>query len=138
MFISNSEDETSEFGRNLAGKLKEKDVVCIYGDLGAGKTCLVKGIVDGLGITREYVRSPTFAIVNRYSGKTPVNHLDFYRVETSREIEDLGIEEFVGREGITLIEWPEKVIKYLPERRWEVRIDFLSDNKRSLVASFLE
>lgn len=137
MFVSNSEEETRKFGRNLAKRLKEKDVVCIYGELGAGKTCLVKGIVDGLGLTTEYVRSPTFAIINKYNGKSPVYHLDFYRIESASEIEELGIDEFSGKEGITLIEWPEKIVKYLPETRWEIKIDVLSENKRSFNVSFL-
>lgn len=137
MFVSNSEEETRKFGRNLAKQLKEKDVVCIYGELGAGKTCLVKGIVDGLGLTTEYVRSPTFAIINKYNGKSPVYHLDFYRIESASEIEELGIDEFSGKEGITLIEWPEKIVKYLPETRWEIKIDVLGENKRSFNVSFL-
>lgn len=132
MFVSNSENETIGFGLNLAKKLKDKDVVCIYGDLGAGKTCLVKGIVEGLGISDEYVRSPTFAIINKYSAETPVYHLDFYRVESAQEIGQLGIEEFSGREGITLIEWPEKALKHLPQNRWEIKIDILGENKRGL------
>ena len=127
-----------EFGRNLAKKLKEKDIVCIYGDLGAGKTCLVKGIVDGLGVTDEYVRSPTFTVINKYCENNPVYHLDFYRIETEKEIEELGIEEFYGKEGITLIEWPEKIAKYLIQARWEVKIDILGENKRKLNVNLLE
>ena len=138
MFVSNSEEETREFGRNLAKRLKEKDIVCIYGDLGAGKTCLVKGIVDGLGLTNEHVRSPTFTIINKYIGKNPVYHLDFYRIKAAMEIEELGIEEFSGKEGITLIEWPEKIIKYLPQAQCEIKINILSENKRSFNVSFLE
>ena len=138
MFVSKSEKETKKFGRNLAKQLKEKDIVYIYGDLGAGKTCLVKGIVDGLGLTNEYVRSPTFAIINKYNGKSPVYHLDFYRIEAAKEIEGLGIEEFSGKEGITLIEWPEKIIKYLPQAQCEIKINILSENKRSFNVSFLE
>ena len=138
MFVSNSEEETMEFGRNLAKKLKEKDIVCIYGDLGAGKTCLVKGIVDGLGVTDEYVRSPTFTVINKYCENNPVYHLDFYRIETEKEIEELGIEEFYGKEGITLIEWPEKIAKYLIQARWEVKIDILGENKRKLNVNLLE
>ena len=138
MFVSNSEEETRGFGRNLAKQLEEKDVVCIYGDLGAGKTCLVKGIVDGLGLTTEYVRSPTFAIINKYNGKIPVYHLDFYRIESAKELEELGIEEFSGKEGITLIEWPEKIVKYLPQAQCEIKIDILGENKRSFNVNFLE
>ncbi|MDP6625685.1 MAG: tRNA (adenosine(37)-N6)-threonylcarbamoyltransferase complex ATPase subunit type 1 TsaE [Nitrospinota bacterium] len=138
IFFSRCEEDTMELGRNLAKKLKEKDVVCIYGDLGAGKTCLIKGIVDGLGITEEYVSSPTFAIINKYCEDKTVYHLDFYRIEVEKEIEELGIEEFTGKEGITLIEWPEKIIKYLPETRWEIKINILVGNKRSFNVNFLE
>ncbi len=132
MIFTNSEQETMVYGRNLASELKEKDIVFIYGDLGAGKTCLVKGIVEGFGICNEYVRSPSFSIINKYPGKFPVYHLDFYRVETINEVEELGIEEFCGEEGVTLIEWPEKVSKYLTQKRWEVKIKILGENKRSL------
>tara|TARA_B100000315_G_scaffold186697_1_gene176149 strand:- start:3028 stop:3444 length:417 start_codon:yes stop_codon:yes gene_type:complete len=137
MFVSKSEEETRKFGQNLAKQLREKDVVFIYGDLGAGKTCLVKGIVDGLGLTDEYVRSPTFTIINKYIGKKPVYHLDFYRIESVEEIEELGIEEFSGKEGVTLIEWPEKIVKYIPQARCEIKINILGENKRSLKVNFL-
>lgn len=126
------------FGQKLANQLKEKDVVCIYGDLGAGKTCLVKGIVKGLRISNEYVRSPTFTIINQYSGKIPIYHLDFYRIEDEREIDELGIEEFFGLKGITLVEWPEKIVKYLPKKRWEILINILGENKRSLEVLYIE
>jgi len=119
------------YGRKLAAQLQEKDVVFIFGDLGAGKTCLVKGIVEGFGINNEYVRSPTFSIINKYAGMMPVYHLDFYRLDKAKDIEELGIEEFCGEEGITLIEWPEKVLEFLPQKRWEIKIDILGENKRS-------
>ena len=137
MFVSKSEKETRKFGRNLAKELKEKDIVYIYGDLGAGKTCLVKGIVDGLGLTNEYVRSPTFAIINKYDGKSPVYHLDFYRIEAAKEVEGLGIEEFSGKEGVTLIEWPEKIVKYLPQAQCKIKIKILGEKKRGLRVNFL-
>tara|TARA_B100002003_G_C13698126_1_gene351318 strand:- start:40 stop:456 length:417 start_codon:yes stop_codon:yes gene_type:complete len=137
MFISKSEEETRDFGQNMAKQLREKDVVFIYGELGAGKTCLVKGIVEGLGLTDEYVRSPTFTIINKYIGKKPVYHLDFYRIESVEEIEELGIEEFSGREGVTLIEWPEKILKYIPQAHCEIKINILGENKRSLKVNFL-
>ena len=137
MFVSKSEKETRKFGRNLAKELKEKDIVYIYGDLGAGKTCLVKGIVDGLGLTNEYVRSPTFAIINKYNGKSPVYHLDFYRIEAAKEVEGLGIEEFSGKEGVTLIEWPEKIVKYLPQAQCKIKIKILGEKKRGLRVNFL-
>lgn len=138
MFVSNSEDETREFGRKLAKQLKEKDIVFIFGDLGAGKTCLVKGIVDGLGLTNEHVRSPTFTIINKYIGENTVYHIDFYRIEAAKEIEELGIEEFSGKEGVTLIEWPEKIVKYLPQAQCEIKINILGENKRSFNVNFLE
>lgn len=132
VIITKSEQETMQFGRNFAREIKEKDIVCIYGDLGAGKTCLVKGIAEGLGVTTEYIRSPTFTLINEYSGKYSIYHLDFYRIKNVKEIEELGIEEFCGEKGITLIEWPEKILKYLPGKRWEIKIDILGENKRSL------
>lgn len=132
VIVTNCEQETIDFGRKLADHLKEKDIVCIYGDLGAGKTCLIKGIVAGFTKDNEYVRSPTFTLINKYSGEIPIYHLDFYRIDNKKEIEYLGIEEFCGEEGITLIEWPEKIIEYLPRKRWEVKITILAENKRSL------
>ncbi len=131
MVLTNSEKETMLYGRKLAAQLQEKDVVFIFGDLGAGKTCLVKGIMEGFGISNEYVRSPTFSIINKYAGKMPVYHLDFYRLDRAKDIEELGIDEFCGEEGITLIEWPEKVLEFLPQKRWEIKIDILGENKRS-------
>jgi tRNA threonylcarbamoyladenosine biosynthesis protein TsaE len=100
-----SPEETREFGRRLAGVVQGGDVIALEGDLGAGKTELVKGIADGLGVTGS-VHSPTFVLHHRYEGRLPVEHYDLYRLEGMAWI-DTGLEE-PAPDAVTLIEWPER------------------------------
>lgn len=97
---------TEAFGRRLGELLEPGMVVGLEGDLGAGKTTLVQAICRGLGVpASEYVRSPTFAILNEYKGKSPVYHFDLYRIDDPGDVDHLGWEEYVGGPGVTLIEW---------------------------------
>src|SRR5436853_7353730 len=100
MIISRSAAETIEFGRQLARTLQPVDVVALSGDLGAGKTCLIKGIAAGLGVTQE-VTSPTFTLIHEYP---PLVHVDLYRLASESEAINIGIEEYLNGPGITIIE----------------------------------
>ena len=95
--ITHSEYETEAFGRELAGRLKAPAVLCLYGDLGAGKTALVRGLAEGLGI-RAQVSSPTFTIVNEYAGRPELIHFDMYRLQGADELFDIGWEDYLRRE----------------------------------------
>ncbi len=114
-FTSNSEDETIEFGRQLGHQLTTKDVVALHGPLGSGKTHLVKGIAQALGIKKSAVHSPTYTLIHEYEGKMPLYHFDCYRMKSVEEALEIGAEDYFYREGISAIEWPEKIRSILPE-----------------------
>jgi tRNA threonylcarbamoyladenosine biosynthesis protein TsaE len=125
MIISRSAAETMEFGRQLAATLKPGDVVALSGDLGAGKTCLVKGLAAGLGITHE-VTSPTFTLIHEYP---PLAHVDLYRIDS---VYGIGLEEYFGGRWITVIEWAEKIEAQLPARTKRIRLTVLDDTSRQI------
>ncbi len=120
-FISNSPDETQAFAADMAKRLKAGDVLCLYGDLGAGKTAFVQGLAKGLGID-EPITSPTFTIVNEYEGRLPLYHFDVYRIADSDEMYEVGFDEYVYGEGVSVIEWPQLIADILPERRFDIEI----------------
>jgi len=113
LFVSHSDAETMAWGEKLSRSLRPGDVVAFFGDLGSGKTRTVQGICRGLGCF-EQVSSPTFTLINEYSGKFPVYHFDLYRIESEREIYDLGYEEYFNGDGVCLIEWAERIARLLP------------------------
>jgi tRNA threonylcarbamoyladenosine biosynthesis protein TsaE len=134
VFPTHSPQETVRLGRILGELLVPGDVVALIGDLGAGKTTLAKGIARGAGVEDEGdVTSPTFVLVNEYQGRFPVYHADLYRLQEVREVEDLGWEEFIFGNGISLMEWAEKIPGILPEDRIEIRISWLSAEERKFV-----
>lgn len=109
-FQTHSPNDTLSLGKKIGQHLQSGDIVFLYGDLGAGKTTLTQGIAQGLGVAGdEYVRSPTFTLVNQYRGKLPVFHIDLYRIDSSQELEDLGLEEVFAGEGVSIVEWAEKL-----------------------------
>lgn len=109
-------EETKEFGIKIGNILKGGDIVCLNGDLGAGKTTLTKSIGLGLGVT-DYITSPTFTLINEYSGRLPVYHFDVYRLENADELYDLGFDEYFYGKGVCIIEWADKIEKLLPRER---------------------
>jgi len=125
------EDETESLGRELAIWLKPGDVVALHGELGAGKTCLVRGLVQGLGLEESQVASPSFSLINEYTGTVPIFHIDCYRLQSDEEIEELGLEEYMDGPGITVIEWAER-IRDLSEDRLEMYFSILGERKRLL------
>jgi len=107
--VSSSEAETTAIGRELASGLSAGSVVLLFGDLGAGKTAFVRGVVEGLGIPAEEVSSPTFTIMQEYrGGRLPLYHVDLYRLDDPREIDDLGLDE-IADGAVLAIEWAEKL-----------------------------
>lgn len=127
---SNSEMETQSAGAAFSLQLQAGDIVLLNGDLGAGKTQFVKGIVQGLYGNPESVSSPTFALIQEYQAKIPVYHFDLYRLKSEQETLDIGIEEYLYGSGVCVIEWPEKAEGLWPERAYQVRLEHLSENKR--------
>lgn len=106
---THSADETQALGTKLAKRLQPGDVIAFFGDLGAGKTALTRGIAQGLGIT-DIVTSPTYTIVNEYlTGRLPLFHFDMYRLGSSDELFDIGWEDYLARGGVCAVEWSENV-----------------------------
>jgi tRNA threonylcarbamoyladenosine biosynthesis protein TsaE len=127
-----SVDETIGFGARLAAGLQPGDVLGLIGELGAGKTALVKGIARGLGITRE-VTSPTFTLIHEYGGgRLPLFHVDLYRLESVGQALAIGIDEYLNGAGVTVIEWAEKIDPLLPERTRRIRIASVAENARRI------
>jgi tRNA threonylcarbamoyladenosine biosynthesis protein TsaE len=123
--------ETAAAGEALGRTLGAGDVVALYGELGAGKTCFAQGLVRGLGAA-EHATSPTFVLVNEYQGRLPVHHVDTYRTSSLDELIDLGLLDLMGGEGVTLIEWADKAEPLLPERTVRVRIEGVGDEPRAI------
>jgi tRNA threonylcarbamoyladenosine biosynthesis protein TsaE len=132
MTISRSAAETMEFGRQLAQSLRPGDVIALTGDLGSGKTCLVKGIAAGLGVTQE-VTSPTFTIIHEYrGGRLLLIHVDLYRVDKLAEAVNIGIEDYLNGPGVTVIEWAERIASLLPANTRHVRLAVVNENTRNI------
>jgi tRNA threonylcarbamoyladenosine biosynthesis protein TsaE len=118
-----TEEETIALGRDLAQRLPARAVVLLIGNLGAGKTTLAKGIVEGLGAAPpEDVSSPTFTLIHEYEGARRVYHIDLYRLDTAEEVATLGLDDLFEQEAVTLIEWGERFPALMPAGRIEVRL----------------
>jgi tRNA threonylcarbamoyladenosine biosynthesis protein TsaE len=122
-------EETAAVGEALGRTLGPGDVVALYGELGAGKTCFVQGLVRGLDVTGA-ATSPTFVLVNEYRGRLPVHHVDAYRTSSLTELMDLGVLDLMGGDGVTLLEWADKAEPLLPGRTVRVAIDGVGDEPR--------
>ncbi len=129
--ISHSVEQTRRIGARLAALLRAGDVLLLEGQLGAGKTAFTQGVAAGLGI-HDYVNSPTFVLVNEYPGTLPLYHIDLYRLDDPRQAIDIGIEDYIGGDGVTVIEWPERGGEFMPEERLLIRLTYLSETKRTL------
>ena len=119
--------------RSLGGatgfRLEPGDILALHGELGAGKTCLVRGIARGLGIEEGSVASPSFTLINEYPGRVPLVHLDGYRLDSAEAFEELGLEDYFEGEGVLVIEWAEKVPD-LPEERIDIAIRWVDEKRR--------
>jgi tRNA threonylcarbamoyladenosine biosynthesis protein TsaE len=129
-FSTASQEETIKLGRRIARGLPPKALVLLIGNLGAGKTTLAKGMIEGLGAAQpDEVTSPTFTLIHEY-GNGRVYHIDLYRLDTKAEVETLGLDELLDREAVVLIEWGERFMDLWPEHRTEIRITG-SDDRRN-------
>ncbi len=125
-------EETKEFGIKLGSILEGGDILCLNGDLGAGKTTLTKSIGIGLGV-EDYITSPTFALINEYTGRNPVYHFDVYRLENVEDLYDLGFDEYFYSNGVSIIEWADKIEKLLPKERIVINIGKSKDIDERLI-----
>ena len=133
-FTTNSPEETIALGRELASLLAPPKIVVLRGDLGAGKTTLVKGIAEGFhAASHDDVTSPTFTLIHEYRGPAQtLYHIDLYRIDTPRELETLGLDDLMTDNSVLLIEWGEKFPRFRRERDFEIAIERISENGRKI------
>ena len=121
-FYSESDSQTKEIAEGFAKTLLPGTVVCLFGEMGVGKTVFTNGLCRAMGV-KEYVSSPTFTVVNEYDGDGfPIYHFDMYRIEDEDELLEIGFEEYLNSGGICIIEWPENVKRSLPKKRIDIEI----------------
>lgn len=132
--IFSSAEETLQFGRELGKQLECGDLLCFEGDLGAGKTTLIKGIAVGAaGVHEREVTSPTFSYLHIYEGKVPVYHFDLYRLKNGKEFSALGFQEYLQGEGIACIEWAERIKELIPPHALHIRLEHDGEERRKIV-----
>ncbi len=126
---SHSDNETISIAQNIESEKFPNMVICLNGDLGSGKTLFTKGFAHAMGI--DEITSPTFTIIKEYVGELPLYHMDVYRLEDSQE--DIGIEEYFDKGGVTIIEWADMIKDILPPERLDIKIKIADDNTRILI-----
>jgi len=133
-FTTNSADETIALGRTLAAMLAPPKLVLLRGDLGAGKTTLVKGIAEGFNAaSQDEVTSPTFTLIHEYrSPRASLYHIDLYRIDTQRELDTLALDDLMTVDSVVLIEWGEKFARFERERDVEIALERVSDTSRKI------
>jgi len=122
-FISNSPQETMDYAAAWVKTLPAGTVIALHGDLGAGKTCFVQGLAKGLDV-HAHVHSPTFTLINEYRGSIPLYHLDLYRLRGEEDAWDIGIDQYLPGDGITAIEWADRISRILPDKSLHIRLDY--------------
>ena len=121
---------THALGKALGEACLGKEVIALVGPLGAGKTCLARGIAEGLGVPAAAVASPTFVLIHEYAGRLPVYHVDLYRLEERDAVDGLGLEEYTESAGVTVIEWAEKAPAVLPPDHLWIALEHLGGDRR--------
>ena len=126
-------DETVALGRFLGTKVQPGWVIGLSGDLGAGKTTFTRGLAEGAGADPAGVTSPTFTFLHVYAGRLPVYHLDLYRLDSEAQVRDLGVDEYIGGDGVAVVEWFENVPGFLPPSRIEARLTVTKADERTIL-----
>ncbi len=130
-FSTKSHEETVNAGRSLGRLVETGCVVGLIGDLGAGKTCFMKGVANGLnGVPEKEVTSPTFTILQAYEGVVPLYHFDAYRLEGGEDLDDIGFDDYAYGQGVSFIEWADNISKAIPEERMLIEIKLTGDENR--------
>ncbi|MBN2780618.1 MAG: tRNA (adenosine(37)-N6)-threonylcarbamoyltransferase complex ATPase subunit type 1 TsaE [Candidatus Marinimicrobia bacterium] len=132
IFISKSPGDTVALGSRIASQFRPNDVVALYGDLAAGKTTFTQGVCTRLHADQP-ATSPTFTLINEYSGDLPIFHFDCYRIKHPDEIIMLGFDEYLEKDGVVLIEWPENIAAHIPEDCLELHLSYVDDHTREIV-----
>jgi tRNA threonylcarbamoyladenosine biosynthesis protein TsaE len=138
-FYTRSEDETISLGRRIAAELPQRAAVLLIGNLGAGKTTIAKGIIEGLGIAcGNEVSSPTYTLIHEYGEGGRAYHIDLYRLDSAAEVASLGLDEIFDREAVTLVEWGERFPELMPPDRIEIQLQATGDgDEREVVLKTL-
>lgn len=131
VFTTDSPEETAALGEWFGGMLKGREVICFYGDLGAGKTRFTEGMVKGMGIDAA-VSSPTFSLVNEYHGEKSLFHFDMYRINTEEELYSIGFFDYLERPGVIAVEWTENIEQFLPLPDFTVEIVKVGGSSRKI------
>lgn len=124
-------EETIELGRKIGSLLKKGDIIAMQGTLAAGKTTITKGIAEALGV-KDNITSPTFCLISEYEGKMPLYHMDVYRLDGAEDFADLGTEDMLYGEGVSIIEWSEKVMSELPKKTIILKLEPHEDGSRTI------
>ena len=132
-FYTNTPAETEKIGHIIGQTLVKRDIVALIGDLGAGKTCLTRGLALGLGLPLpQKVTSPSYTLINEYEGYTPIYHIDLYRIDQCEDVWDLGLDEYLEGEGVCIIEWANIILQELRSHTIEIKLSWLDENRRSI------
>lgn len=125
--------ETIRIGKWVGSHLLVGDIVALVGELGTGKTHFIKGLAAGIGVEESsYISSPSYVLINEYPGRIPFYHIDLFRLETEKEAEELGLEEYFGGRGVTVIEWADRIPSLLPRENLWVHIRYTGKRSRSI------
>jgi tRNA threonylcarbamoyladenosine biosynthesis protein TsaE len=130
-FYTKSPEETIKLGKKIGGKLQKGDVIAMRGTLAAGKTTITKGIAAALGV-KDVITSPTFCLISEYSGKMPLYHMDVYRLDGAEDFVNLGTDDMIYGDGVSIVEWSEKIMSELPKKTIELDITPQEDNSRKI------
>jgi len=130
--VSKSPEESVRLGALIGRLAQPGDVLLLTGNLGAGKTCFIRGVAGGLGI-KDYVMSPSFVILRELKGRIKLYHIDLYRLDNIAETADLGLDDYLYGDGIVAVEWAEKALKLMPAEHLHIKIDYISENERRFV-----
>lgn len=127
---------TAYYGKRLGALCISGDVICLKGDLGAGKTTLTQYIAEGLGIdTGQYITSPTYSLFHHYSGRIPLYHMDFYRLNSSDDVISAGLDEYFYLEGVTVIEWFQNALDIIPENHLHIELITIDEKSRKITCT---
>lgn len=132
--LSRSPEDTQSIGKTLGAHALPGHVLLLIGELGAGKTCLTQGVLWGLG-GGEYARSPTFVMAAQYTGRLTLYHMDLYRVDSAAELTDLGLDEYLYGDGVSVVEWADRVPGLMPRDHLQIQIEHAGETERRLTLS---
>jgi len=134
--LSGNPEETFSIGKIIGERLTKGDVLALMGELGSGKTCFTHGVARGIGVPEKYlITSPSFTLINEYRGKINLYHFDLYRLQGLQDMEDLGYEEYLFGEGVSVIEWADKMEDALSEEALRISFKYLDESSREIVIS---